>query len=281
MLPARSRRRMPLVMPTTVHIRRSYMECRYGQLHMATAYPSGGGFDERVPVICLHPAGSSHHYFQPLLPELGIDRSVYTIDLPGFGQSDAASENTPVAMAAAISDFIDGLRLRNVDVVGVQLGSLVAAELAATKPQQVRKVVLASVPHFTAQEARSLEWTAAAALPQADGSHLLKEWQRLVQSRGSQVSPEQLTDELADALQGRRQTVTATQAMLEFPTAKRLAGLTQPGLVLRGHDEYREHSLRARSAYPHANGEELPDCGTNIFAVNPQRTLQLIRQFLG
>ncbi|MGD9843676.1 MAG: alpha/beta fold hydrolase, partial [Steroidobacteraceae bacterium] len=89
MLQARSRRRMPLVMPSTVHIRRSYAETQYGQLHMNTAYPSGGGFDERVPLLCLHPAASSSGYFSTLLPELGRDRSVYAFDLPGYGSSDA------------------------------------------------------------------------------------------------------------------------------------------------------------------------------------------------
>jgi hypothetical protein len=27
-----------------------YVDCRYGQLHVHTAFPSNGGFDERVPL---------------------------------------------------------------------------------------------------------------------------------------------------------------------------------------------------------------------------------------
>jgi len=198
---ARSRRRVPLVMPTTVHIRRSYAECRYGQLHVATAYPSGGGFDERTPLLCLHPAGSSYSYFAPLLPELGRDRSIYAFDLPGYGNSDAPnSELSATDLGAAIGDFVDSLRLRSVDVFGVQLGALAAIELALAKAQQVRRIVLASVPHFTMHEARSQEWATLSALPVADGSHLLRDWQRLQQSRGTHTTPEQLTEELADNL---------------------------------------------------------------------------------
>jgi pimeloyl-ACP methyl ester carboxylesterase len=278
---ARSRRRVPLVMPTTVHIRRSYAECRYGQLHVATAYPSGGGFDERAPLLCVHPAGSSYSYFAPLLPELGRDRSVYAFDLPGYGSSDAPSTELSAAdLGAAIGDFVESLRLRSVDVIGVQLGALAAVELALAKPQQLRRLVLASVPHFSPQEAKSQEWTALPALPLADGSHLLKDWQRLQHSRGAQATPEQLTEELADGLRGRRRSAVSLHAMLEFPTQKRLALLRQPGLILKANDEFREHSLRAKNSYPQSLLEDLPDTGSNIFGHNGQRVLQLIRQFL-
>lgn len=278
---ARSRRRIPLVMPTTVHIRRSYAECRYGQLHEATAYPSGGGFDERVPLICLHPTSSSNAYFAPLLPELGRDRSVYALDLPGYGNSDApAGEFSASDLAAPIGDFIDSLRLRSVDIIGVQLGALAAVELAAARPQQIRRVVLASVPHFTPQEAKSQEWTTLPALPLADGSHLLKDWQRLQQSRGANLSPEQLTAELAEVLRSRRRAALSLHAMLEFPTQKRLALLRQPGLILKANDELREHNVRAKNSYPQSTLEDLPENGSNIFGNNSQRVLQLIRQFL-
>lgn len=281
MLQARSRRRMPLVMPTTVHIRRSYAECRYGQLHLTTAYPSGGGFDERVPLICLHPAASASTYFAALLPELGRDRSIYAFDLPGYGCSDAPTGEWSAAdLGTAIGEFIDSLRLRSVDVIGVQLGALAAIELAAERQQQVRRLVLASVPHFTPQEARSPEWTSLPALPLSDGSHLLKDWQHLQQSRGVQVTPDQLTEDLADVLRSRRRSAQALHAMLEYPTAKRLAALRQPGLVLRARDEFYEHSLRAKNSYPQSLLEELPDSGSNLFSNHPQRVLQLVRQFL-
>lgn len=281
MLPARSRRRMPLVMPTTVHIRRSYAECRFGQLHLTTAYPSGGGFDERVPLVCLHPAGSSSGYFNALLPELGRDRSIYSFDLPGYGCSDApAGEWTAADLSAAIGEFVDSLRLRHVDVFGVQLGALAAIELAAARPQQVRRLVLASVPYFTASEARSPEWSSLPALPVADGSHLLKDWQHLRQSHDGQSTPEQLTEELADVLRSRRRSAAAFQAMLDYPTAKRLASLQQPGLILRTRDEFHEHSLRAKNSYPQCLLEELPESGANLFGSQSQRVLQLVRQFL-
>ncbi len=97
MIQAKTRNRLPVPQPAVVHLRRSYADGRYGQIHLWTAYPSGGGFDERTPLICLHPSGGSGRAFTPVMCELGSDRSVYAPDLPGHGTSDA----TPARFSAA------------------------------------------------------------------------------------------------------------------------------------------------------------------------------------
>jgi hypothetical protein len=68
--------------------------------------------------------------------------------------------------------------------------------------------------------------------------------------------------------------------LLEYPTAKRLATLRQSGLILRARDEFYEHSLRAKNSLAQSLLEELPESGSNLFGNQPQRVLQLIRQFL-
>ena len=48
--------------------------------------------------------------------------------------------------AIAISDLANDLRLRQIDLLGVQYGAEVALELAASRPELVRRLVLAGVP---------------------------------------------------------------------------------------------------------------------------------------
>jgi pimeloyl-ACP methyl ester carboxylesterase len=131
----------------TIHLRKMYVDCRFGQLHLHTSFPSSGGFDELTPLLCVSPPALTGRTFRPLLRDLGRDRSVYAPDLPGAGESDAP-EHLPVVAdhAAAFADLIDSLRLKQVDVIGYQTGSLAAIELALAKPEQVRRLLLIGVP---------------------------------------------------------------------------------------------------------------------------------------
>jgi pimeloyl-ACP methyl ester carboxylesterase len=131
----------------TVHLRKMYVDCRFGQLHLHTSFPSSGGFDELTPLICVAPAAQTGRRFQPLLRDMGRDRSVYAPDLPGSGESDGPDHAASIAdCAAGLTDLIDSLRLKQVDVLGYQSGSLVAIELALARPGNVRRVALAGIP---------------------------------------------------------------------------------------------------------------------------------------
>ena len=44
------------VSPLAVRTRRAYFDCKFGQLHVRTAFPATGGFDEQVTLFCLHPS---------------------------------------------------------------------------------------------------------------------------------------------------------------------------------------------------------------------------------
>ena len=131
----------------TIHLRKMYVDCRFGQLHMHTAFPSSGGFDELTALVCVPPPQHTGRLFRPLLRDLGRDRSLYAPDLPGAGESDAPDHAPGIGDgAAALVDLVDSLRLRQVDVLGYQSGSLVAIELALARPAQVRRVALVGVP---------------------------------------------------------------------------------------------------------------------------------------
>ncbi|MDH4104538.1 MAG: alpha/beta hydrolase [Gammaproteobacteria bacterium] len=131
----------------TIHLRKMYVDCRFGQLHLHTSFPSSGGFDELTPVLCVAPPSLTGRAFRPLLRDLGRDRSVYAPDLPGSGESDAPDHAPMVAdQAAAFIDLIESLRLKQVDVIGYQAGSLAAIELALAKPERVRRLILIGVP---------------------------------------------------------------------------------------------------------------------------------------
>jgi pimeloyl-ACP methyl ester carboxylesterase len=129
-----------------VRTRRAYFDCRFGQLHVRTAFPTTGGFDEQVTLFCLHAEHSSSRAFARFLPEIGDVRSVYAPDLPGLGESDASPASSVAEAAGAMSDLADDLRLRQIDVLGLHTGALVALDLAALRPELVRRLALVGLP---------------------------------------------------------------------------------------------------------------------------------------
>jgi len=134
----------------TVRTRRAYFDCRFGQLHVRTAFPTSGGFDEGTTLVCLHPSAATSRIFDKFLTEIAEDRSVYAPDLPGYGESDAAPTQDFADAAAAVVDFAADLRLRQIDVLGFRFGAGVALALAASRPDLVRRLVLVAAPPMEA-----------------------------------------------------------------------------------------------------------------------------------
>lgn len=129
--------------PRVPRLRRAYYDCRYGQLHLHQAVPPGGGFDEATALLCIPGREADGGFFHSLLMPLGMDRSVYAVDLPGCGQSDPVGNPVGVAdAAAALGDLLDSLYLRSVDVLAHGGGVAVALALQQQRPAAIRRMVL-------------------------------------------------------------------------------------------------------------------------------------------
>ncbi|HVN98666.1 MAG TPA: alpha/beta fold hydrolase [Steroidobacteraceae bacterium] len=128
-------------------LRRTYFDCRFGQLHVYQAIPPGGGFDEATALLCIAGAAGEGRFFQPLLGPLGADRSIYAPDLPGHGLSDPpAGPLGAEQQALALLDLLDSLRQRRVDVLAHASGIEVATALAGARPGALVRRVACSAP---------------------------------------------------------------------------------------------------------------------------------------
>ena len=75
-------------------------------------------------------------------PEL-MDLRILNIDLPGHGQSPAATEPFTIAdLATAVLNVVDELGDREVHLAGISLGGAIALELALREPTRVRSLTL-------------------------------------------------------------------------------------------------------------------------------------------
>lgn len=262
-------------------VRRGYFECRYGQLHVHHAMPRGGGFEERTTLLCLHETPLTGRMFDGVQRILGRDRSVYAPDLPGYGESDAPAVQPMIAdYAAALGDFLDGMRLRQIDVLGCQTGALIAAELAIARPAQVRRVVWAAVPALNdaerAEFARS-PWPGPAT---EDGGHLQREWRRAAAATRRPLSAAIAARRVAAMLHNGANASWGMHAAVRYPAQQRLALVTQPVLLLRSADEFWESTLRVRELLPTARILDFSGYGAGLCETAPEAVADAVAAFL-
>jgi pimeloyl-ACP methyl ester carboxylesterase len=91
---------------------------------------SGSG----APLVLLHPLGLSRRSWNPVIPALARHFDVIAVDLPGFGDSPAATQAHPAALAEAVAGLLAELGVTTPHVAGNSLGGWVALELAALRP---------------------------------------------------------------------------------------------------------------------------------------------------
>jgi pimeloyl-ACP methyl ester carboxylesterase len=274
-------RQTPGSAAATVNLRRMYVDCRYGQMHVRSAFSSNGGFDELTTLVCLHQSPMSSRAFRRFLPLLGMDRSVYAPDTPGFGESDPPPDAPSIAdYAGAIADFIGHLRLRRVDLLGYHTGASIAAELALAHPELVRRVVMVAAPVFNDAEREAFSRQPWPVPVREDGAHLAEEWQRTLRWRGPGVSLEQLAEGFAEKLHNGPRAWWGASAAMSYRADQRLPLLSQPVLVLRPKDDLWDVTPRARDLLTNAKFVDLPEYGFGIFDVAPEVVAGHVRAFL-
>jgi pimeloyl-ACP methyl ester carboxylesterase len=260
-------------------VRRGYFESRFGQLHVHNAIPPGGGFEEGTPLLCVHQTTGSGRVFERFLALAGRDRSVYAPDLPGFGESDPPPTRPTIAdYAAALGDFLDTMRFRQIDILGYQAGTLIAADMAIARPKQIRRLVMVSVPVL--HDAERDAFRRGSSAPSEDGAHLLTEWKRTMESYGPGVPLEVRARSFAEKLKSGVHPTWALAAAQQYASRERLALVTQSALVLRPKDDFWEATLRARELLPKARFIDLADQGNGLFEVTPEVVVEVSREFL-
>lgn len=127
-----------------------------GELH----YHEAG---EGPPLLMLHGSGpgvSGWANFRGNLPVFARHFRTLLLDMPGFGTSYSPEQPPGLAAPGAVLDFLDGLGLGAVPIVGNSMGGGVAARVAASHPDRVSRLVTiggVGVPIFGAVPAEGIK----------------------------------------------------------------------------------------------------------------------------
>jgi pimeloyl-ACP methyl ester carboxylesterase len=168
-------------------------------------------------IVLVHGIGVSHRYLSRLQAVLAEDRTVFSVDLPGFGGLPKPGRDVDVpAMAEALATAIESLDVGAVVLVGHSMGSQWVVELGARRPDLVTHVIAMG--------------------PVADARHRSMLAQTVALARDTLGEPPRInTIVFSDYLRcGVPWYLTQLRHMLTYPIEDRVAGLARPLVLIRG-----------------------------------------------
>lgn len=154
--------------------RRCYVDGPDGQVHCRL-------FGTGKPIVLIHQAPWGSIQYRAAMPVLAAaGYQVIVPDMPGHGMSDPPRGGGGPSIegyAAATAAAIDALALEKVAIAGHHGGALVAARVAATRPDAVGALVTDNMPYYTReQRAERAAGLHAALAIKPDGSHFTDRW---------------------------------------------------------------------------------------------------------
>ncbi|MDO9488405.1 MAG: alpha/beta fold hydrolase, partial [Sphingomonadaceae bacterium] len=234
------------------------------------------------PLVLLHQSPLSGRMFDRLLPLLATRRAVIAVDTPGYGESDRPStQPTLAAYGDAIAETLGKHHEPPFDLLGYHTGAVIAADIAARRPAEVRRLVLVSIPYFDDGRRNALlKQLATKAGYAEDGSHLLPLW-----TGSFRVKPQgQSLDDVA-RLVAEKQRVGqfgewALAAAMAADMTPMLRAIRHPSLVIAPHDGLEKESRAAAGLLRHGRLTELPARGYGLFDAAAAEIAKLVTAFL-
>jgi pimeloyl-ACP methyl ester carboxylesterase len=266
--------------PPVAGLSRSYLPCRFGQLHLRIAEPLPK-YRGRPPLLLFHQTPLSGRMFERVMPHLAVSRRVIAVDTPGYGESDRPEQRPDLAgYGDAILDALARRWGGPFDLLGYHTGAAIALDLAARR-REVRRLVLLAAPLFDATRRKALvDQLSGAKDPfPTDGSELLRQWQGSLGSRAPGQSMDDVARLVAEKQRGGRYFEWALQSAMEADLAALADQVKNKALVIAPHDGLQAASAEAARRLS-AQLIDRPDWKYGLFDADPAGVAALVNPFL-
>jgi pimeloyl-ACP methyl ester carboxylesterase len=254
---------------------RRLVDTRFGQVHVRTTNADHPG----RPLVLLHMSPRSSRMWQPL--QAALDRPTYAVDRIGYGFSDAPLH--PLSMedyARSTLDALEGLGVKDFDLLGMHTGALEAIELAHQAPGRVGRCAIVALPVFNDEEKSAVAaYTRQVAVPAEDGSHVLAAWRARFQFRVPPYDLDDVQRRFVDFVLSP-DPGAAYAAVFDYDAGARLQSCPVPLTVLVPRDDVYEVSMRSRSLLPAtATWVDVTDLDVDLFRTDVPTVLQRAAAF--
>lgn len=244
-------------------IKKSYLDCRFGQLHVRHAGEGG------IPLVCFHMSPYSGLHYEPFMAHMATDRLVVCPDTPGYGGSGMSLDApTMENYAAAMIDMLDALGLETVDLMGFHTGTFVALALAHMSPERVRKLVLPGIPYADADgRAKRLQMFSGDRPYFTEEGYVQKRWDMGLKGRGAQPDDRFIALFAESMRTGVAGMNKGFAAVYRFDPDAAIAALDKPVYIPVPDEMLADSSRTAAKLFKNAFLEEWPEFKGDLFDV--------------
>jgi pimeloyl-ACP methyl ester carboxylesterase len=216
------------------------------------------------PLVLIHGLAGSSRWWSKIMPDLSAAFRVYSIDLPGFGESAPGTFSLADASQQVLT-LLDRLNIDHFNLLGHSMGGYVSADIAARHPERVGRMVL----------------TNAAVVPVRNP--ILPTGKRL--ARSVRYLPLDFLPLLClNVFQAGPLTIfSAIRQILRADFSPHLAELTCDLLIVWGENDIvlpLEMGYQIHARLPRAAFEVIPRCGHLPFWEQPRAFIQAVVPFL-
>ncbi len=271
-----------------VRIKRFYVDSRWGQLHGYRAEPNEP--TGKLPLICLHQTPSSAKIFTAFVAEMGRDRTTIAFDNPGYGASDGPEGRVTLeTYADSIADALDALGYGEtgagkVDMLGMLTGAKISGQLARSRPDLVRRLILVQSLILPEADRLALKAELEGGVEEGwknEGSDFyITRLTQALASRDPEQTVDQTISDFADSLVAGEDYLKGGMTALAYASEEKYKDITQPTLVIALSDERAEASAGAAELIANAQLLRLPDYSHHTFRSNPVAMARHVRSFL-
>jgi pimeloyl-ACP methyl ester carboxylesterase len=256
-----------------------YLPVSWGQAHRLQSHAAEAA---GPPLYAFHGTAYSGRTFAPLMRSM-TDRRVAALDTPGYGGSSRPLERWSLERyATALLEAVEASGESRIDLLGYHTGAMLAVQVAAMRPDLVRRLILIGVPYFPDPEERAA-WRERLAAPMRlteDFEQLRERWDYLVEGRAGGAALETGFAHFVDELRAYPYGFWAHDAAFTFDPGPSLARVTQPTLVLNPRTPLAEPSRQAAARISNARVVEMSHLGHGVLDVAASELADHINAFL-
>ncbi len=238
-------------------------------------------------IVLLHGYLETMYIWEDIYNDLARDYRVIRMDLPGHGLTCTAPVNTMELMATVVKGVMDVCKVEKATVIGHSMGGFVALQCCRLFPDRFEKMVLLnSYPYAESDTSRAIRAREQAAV---NANHLTTLAELSIPKMFHPDNLRRLDEKIRGIIElcethDPAGIIASIKGIIQKEdVGEWLSASDIPVMSICGDgDSLVTEEIRSRMAadFPKIRQVTLPACGHNVFLEYPEKTLELIREFV-